>query len=237
MSEKEKPDYGIVPVTVPPKPGLLAWLRARFITGMLIALPMVATFAILDFLINMIDSWVVPILPPSLRPETYLDYAVPGFGLIILLVFLTLLGAIATNFLGQYVVKTTDRFMARVPFVRSIYSVFKQIRDVFQTGTTGQFREVVLIEYPKEGAWCIGFVAGKVKGELQARLGNDYIGVFVPTTPNPTGGFLIYLPESKVIRLDMSLEDGAKAIISNGLVLPDWAPGPEPLPPNTNPAK
>lgn len=237
MSENEKPDYGIVVVNVPPKPGFLDWLRSRFVAGMLIALPMVATFAILDFLINLIDSWVVPILPAGLRPETYLDYAVPGFGLIILLIFLTLLGAIATNFLGKYVVDATDRIMARVPVVRSIYSVFKQIRDVFQTGTSGQFREVVMIEYPKEGAWCIGFVAGKVKGELEAKLGADYIGVFVPTTPNPTGGFLIYLPESKVIRLDMSLEDGAKAIISNGLVLPDWAPPGQPLPPNTNPAK
>lgn len=237
MAESEKPDYGLVEVKVPAKPGLMAWLRSRLVAGMLIALPMVATFAILDFLIRMIDSWVVPILPAGLRPETYLNYAVPGFGLIILLVFLTLLGAIATNFLGKYVVDTTDRVMARVPVVRSIYSVFKQIRDVFQTGTSGQFREVVMIEYPKEGAWCIGFVAGKVKGELEAKLGPDYIGVFVPTTPNPTGGFLIYLPESKVIRLDMSLEDGAKAIISNGLVLPEWGPPEHPLPPSPNPAK
>lgn len=229
MSENEKPDFGIVVVNVPPKPGPLAWLRARFVAGMLIALPMVATFAILDFFIRMIDSWVVPILPAGLRPETYLDYAVPGFGLIILLIFLTLLGAIATNFLGKYVVDTTDRVMARVPFVRSIYSVFKQIRDVFQTNASGQFREVVMIEYPKEGSWCIAFVTAKVKGELEAKLGKDYYGVFVPTTPNPTSGFLIYLPESRMIRLDMTLEEGAKAIISNGLVLPDWpAPGQPP---------
>lgn len=235
MSEEEMKDFGIVEVKVPPKRGLLAWLRSRFVAGMLIALPIVATFFILDFLINMIDSWVVPLLPAGLRPETYLNYAVPGFGLIILVLFLTLLGAIATNFLGKYIVDLMDRIMDRVPFVRSIYSVFKQIRDIFQNGTGGQFREVVLIEYPKENAWCIGFVAGKVKGELQAKLGDDYLGVFVPTTPNPTGGFLIYLPESKVIRLDMSLEDGAKAIISNGLVLPDWTPPGDA--PNTSPAK
>lgn len=236
MSEKEKPDYGHIEVTVPPKPSLIGWLRARFVAGMLIALPMVATFAILDFLINMIDSWVVPILPPGLRPETYLDYAVPGFGLIILLVFLTFLGAVATNFLGKYLVDVTDRIMARVPIVRSIYSVFKQIRDVFQTGSTGQFREVVMVEYPKEGSWCIAFVTARVKGELKAKLGEDYVGVFVPTTPNPTSGFLIYLPESKMIRLDMSLEDGAKAIISNGLVLPDWPARREQPAPDATPA-
>ncbi len=226
MSDSQKPDYGLIEVEPPPKQGVIGWLRARFVAGMLIALPIVATVVILEFLINLIDSRVVPLLPPGLRPETYLDYAVPGFGLIILIIFLTLLGAIATNFLGKYVVDTTDRIMVKVPFVRSIYSVFKQIREVFQTGTSGQFREVVLIEYPKEGSWCIALVAGEVRGELRARLGDDYIGVFVPTTPNPTSGFLIYLPESKVIRLDMSLEDGVKAIISNGLVLPEWTPPP-----------
>lgn len=211
-------------VTPPVKKGVGHWLRARFVAGMLIALPIVATVVILDFLINMIDSWVVPLLPAGLRPETYLNYAVPGFGLIILVLFLTALGAIATNFAGKYIVDLTDRIMDRVPFVRSIYSVFKQIRDVFQNSTSGHFKEVVLVEYPKEGSWCIGFVAGKVKGELQLKLGDNYLGIFVPTTPNPTGGFLIYVPESKVIRLEMSLEDGAKAIISNGLVIPDYMP-------------
>lgn len=222
MSDNEKPDYGIVAVETPPKQGILGWLRARFVAGMLIALPIVATFVILQFLINFIDSRVVPLLPPSLRPETYLDYAVPGFGLLILLVFLTFVGAIATNFLGKFLVTMTDRVLTRVPVVRSVYSVFKQIRDVFQNNTAGQYKEVAMVEYPRAGSWVIGFVAGPVKGELRQRLGEDYIGIFVPTTPNPTSGFLLYVAEEKVMRLNMTVEEGAKIIFSGGLVVPDF---------------
>lgn len=222
MSEKEKPDYGIVEVPRPAKPGILGWLRARFVAGMLIALPIVATFVILEFLINLIDSRVVPLLPPSLRPETYLDYAVPGFGLIILVLFLTLVGAIATNFLGKFLVNLTDRVLTRVPIVRSVYSVFKQIRDVFQNNSAGQYKEVAMVEYPREGSWVIGFVAGPAKGEMRQKLGEDYIGIFVPTTPNPTSGFLLYVAESKVVRMDLTVEEGAKIIFSGGLVVPDY---------------
>lgn len=237
MSENEKPDYGIVVVAPAPKQGPLAWLRARFVAGMLIALPIVATFVILEFLINLIDSFVVPLLPASLRPETYLDYAVPGFGLIILVVFLTLVGSVATNFLGKFFVDLTDRVLTRVPIVRSVYSVFKQIRDVFQSNTAGQYKEIAMVEYPREGSWVIGFVAGPVKGEMRQRLGENYIGIFVPTTPNPTSGFLLYVAETKLIRLNMSVEEGAKIIFSGGLVVPDFPLPGQPQPPNTNPAR
>lgn len=207
-----------------PRRRLLAWLRERFVAGMLIALPVVATFIILDFLINLIDSRVVPLLPPALRPETYLDFAVPGFGLIILILFLTLLGSVATNFLGNYLVSLTDRVLTRIPVVRNVYSVFKQIRDVFQNNSAGQYKEVVMVQYPRANSWVIGFVAGAAKGEMRHRLGADYIGVFVPTTPNPTSGFLIYVPSSEVVRMDMTVEEGAKVIFSGGLVIPEFPP-------------
>lgn len=209
-----------------PRRRLLAWLRERFVAGMLIALPVVATFIILDFLINLIDSRVVPLLPPALRPETYLDFAVPGFGLIILILFLTLLGSVATNFLGNYLVSLTDRVLTRIPVVRNVYSVFKQIRDVFQNNSAGQYKEVVMVQYPRANSWVIGFVAGAAKGEMRHRLGADYIGVFVPTTPNPTSGFLIYVPSSEVVRMDMTVEEGAKVIFSGGLVIPEFPPAP-----------
>jgi uncharacterized membrane protein len=228
MAENDKPDFGIVEVKTPPKPGLFAWLRARFVAGMLIALPIVATYIILEFLIKLIDSRVVPILPASLRPETYLDYAVPGFGLIILIVFLTLVGAIATNFLGRYFVDLTDRILTRVPVVRSVYSVFKQIRDVFQNNTAGQYKEVAMVEYPRQGSWVIGFVAGPVRGEIRTKLGGDFVAIFVPTTPNPTSGFLLYVQESKLIRMNISVEEGAKIIFSGGLVVPDYPPSTAP---------
>ena len=227
MSENKLPDDPLGVVTPPAKQGLFAWLRERFVAGMLIALPMVATFIILDFLINLIDSRVVPLIPPALRPETYLDFAVPGFGLIILIIFLTLLGAIATNYLGSYFVSLTDRILTRVPVVRSVYSVFKQIRDVFQSNTAGQYKEVVMVQYPRAGSWVIGFAAGPAKGEMRHRLGADYIGVFVPTTPNPTSGFLLYVPEKDIVRMDMTVEEGAKVIFSGGLVIPDYPPVPK----------
>ncbi|MBA3067211.1 MAG: DUF502 domain-containing protein [Hyphomonas sp.] len=222
MNDDKLPDDLLGIVEPPQKQGLFAWLRERFIAGMLIALPIVATFVILEFLINLIDSRVVPMLPPALRPETYLDYAVPGFGLIILLLFLTLLGSVATNFLGNYFVSLTDRVLTRVPVVRSVYSVFKQIRDVFQSNSAGQYKEVVMIQFPTEGSWAIGFVAGAVKGEMRHRLGTEFIGVFVPTTPNPTSGFLVYAKASDVVKLDMTIEEGAKVIFSGGLVIPEY---------------
>lgn len=228
MSENKTPDDPLGVVEPPARQSLVDWLRERFVAGMLIALPIVATFIILEFLINLIDSRVVPLLPPALRPETYLDYAVPGFGLIILLLFLTLLGAVATNFLGHYFVSLTDRILTRVPVVRSVYSVFKQIRDVFQNNSAGQYKEVVMIQYPKEGTWAIGFVAGAAKGEMRHRLGDEFIGVFVPTTPNPTSGFLLYVRASEVVKLDMTVEEGAKVIFSGGLVIPDF-PRAEPV--------
>ncbi|MBK8199571.1 MAG: DUF502 domain-containing protein [Acidobacteria bacterium] len=231
MSDNNKPDDPLGVVEPPARQSLFDWLRERFVAGMLIALPIVATFVILEFLINLIDSRVVPLLPPALRPETYLDYAVPGFGLIILLLFLTLLGAVATNFLGHYFVSLTDRVLTRVPVVRSVYSVFKQIRDVFQSNSGGQYKEVVMVQYPKEGTWAIGFVAGAAKGEMSHKLGEGFIGVFVPTTPNPTSGFLLYVRASEVVKLDMTVEEGAKVIFSGGLVIPEF---PRPVPAATS---
>ncbi len=222
MSQNIQPDDPLGIIVPPVKQGVFSWLRERFVAGMLIALPIVATFIILEFLINLIDSLVVPLIPAALRPETYLDYAVPGFGLIILILFLTLLGSIATNFLGNYFVGLTDRVLTRVPVVRSVYSVFKQIRDVFQSNTGGQYKEVVMVQYPRAGSWVIGFVSGVAKGEMRHKLGADFIGVFVPTTPNPTSGFLLYVQTSEVVKMDMTVEEGAKVIFSGGLVVPDF---------------
>jgi uncharacterized membrane protein len=222
MSDFTKPEPPSPITRTSHKQRLFDWLRERFVAGMLIALPIVATFVILEFLINLIDSRVVPLLPPALRPETYLDYAVPGFGLIILILFLTLLGAVATNILGNYFVNLTDRILTRVPVVKSVYSVFKQIRDIFQSNTADQYKEIVMVQYPMAGTWAVGFVAGPAKEETLHRLGPGFITVFVPTIPNPTSGFLLYVRETDVIRMDMTLEEGAKLILSGGLVYPEF---------------
>lgn len=225
MTEKDRPDFGITEVVAPPRQSVIAWLRSRFVAGMFLALPVVVTFLLLRWLIDEIDKRVVPLLPVALQPETYLDYAVPGLGLIVLVVFLTILGAVTTNFLGRYFVALSDRILLRVPFVRSVYSILKQVVDVFANNESrDQFKEVVMVQYPMAGSWAIGFVSGGAKGEMRARMGDEVIGVFVPTTPNPTSGFLLYCKESDVIRMDMTVEEGAKVIFSAGLVIPEWPP-------------
>lgn len=222
MTRKNKSGEMFGAVKPPKKPSLLVWLRGRFLAGMVIAAPIAITFLILQFLITKIDEKVVPLLPAALKPETYLNYAVPGFGLIVLVVFLTLLGAITTNLIGRSVVTLSDQILSRVPFVNSVYAAFKQLIEVFASNTTDQFNEVVLIEYPKDGTWCIGFLSSPAKGEVGNHLGSDFIGVFVPTTPNPTSGFLMYVPRGKVIPMDMTVEEGAKMILSAGLVVPEY---------------
>ncbi|WP_417264636.1 DUF502 domain-containing protein [Celeribacter sp.] len=221
MAKKPKKDMGILEVEKLPRVSAWAWLRARFFAGMVIALPIVVTFAILQFFINYIDQRVVPILPESLRPETYLNYAVPGFGVIVLVLLLTILGAITTNLLGRSVVVITDRVLSQIPIVRTVYSSFKQLVDVFANNPTEQFRECVLIQFPRADSWCLGFVAAPARGEVRTHLSEEYIGVFVPTTPNPTSGFIMFVKAENTIKLHMSVEEGARMILSAGLVVPE----------------
>lgn len=226
MSKKtEQHEDGDFGEAVPPrKISAFAWLRGRFFAGMVIVAPIVVTFLLLQYMIAQIDSRIVPLLPAALKPETYLNYAVPGFGLLVLIFTLTIIGAIATNLIGRSIIRTLDRFLSTVPIVRNVYSAFKQLVDVLATNHTSKFDEVVLIEYPRKGCWCVGFVASSARGEIGTRLTANHIGVFVPTTPNPTSGFLMYVEPSEVIRMDMSVEDGAKMILSAGLVVPEHMP-------------
>ncbi len=226
MARKDKKDQAFGSGKPAKKASLFVWLRGRFLAGMVIAAPIAITFLILQFLISKIDERVVPLLPAALKPETYLNYAVPGFGLIVLIVFLTLLGAIATNLIGRSVLTVSDRILSRVPFVNWLYAAFKQLIEVFANDKTDQFNEVVLIEYPKDGTWCVGFLSSPARGEIENHLGEGFIGVFVPTTPNPTSGFLMYVPREKVIPMQMTVEEGAKIILSAGLVVPDFPTNP-----------
>lgn len=206
-----------------PKPiGLFAWLRGRFFAGMVIAAPLAATYFILQFLITFIDDQVRPLLPPVLKPETYTNYAIPGFGVLVMIVALTLLGAITANLVGRALLQATDRLLSRIPIVRNVYAAIKQLTEVLANNKQASFDRCVLVEYPKKGSWCIAFVSSGAKGEIGAKLGENRLGVFVPTSPNPTSGFLIYVDEAETIALDMSVEEGAKMILTAGLVVPDY---------------
>jgi len=205
------------------KQGLFGWLRGRFFAGMVIAAPLAATYFILQFLITFIDNKVRPLLPPLLKPETYTNYAIPGFGVVVLVIALTFLGAIAANLVGRSLLATTDRLLTRIPIVKNVYAAIKQLTEVLANNQQASFDRVVMMEYPKKGSWCLGFVASNAQGEIGAKLNPGFIGVFVPTTPNPTSGFLIYVDPAECIDMEMTVEEGAKMILTAGLVVPDYA--------------
>lgn len=224
--KKSKPisEHGLMTEPNPPRQTLFGWLRGRFFAGIVIAAPIAISIGIVSWLIGEIDKRVRPLLPPILDPETYTNIAIPGVGVIVAVILLTLLGAIATNLIGRAALRLSDRILSRVPVVSNIYGAFKQLFDLLASSDQANFQEVVLVEYPKKGTWCVGFLTAKAKGEIETNLSSEHIGVFVPTTPNPTSGFLMYLPKSEVIRLEMSTEEGARMIISAGLVVPEELP-------------
>ena len=224
MAEGKTPEEMMPDLGPPKKVGLFAWLRARFFAGMVIAAPLAATFFILQFLINFIDNRVKPLLPPLLKPETYTNYAIPGFGVLVLVIALTVLGAVTANLVGRSLLRLTDRLLSQIPIVRNVYAAIKQLTEVLANNQQASFDRCVMVEYPKTGSWCIGFVSSYAKGEIGSKLGTQKIGVFVPTTPNPTSGFLIYVEETETVALDMSVEEGAKMILTAGLVVPDFEP-------------
>lgn len=225
--KKDAPSDNNADAAMPKKPSLFAWLRARFFAGVVIVAPIAITLGIVFWLIGEVDRRVKPLIPDEWNPENLVPipgFGIPGLGLIVAIILLTLIGSIGTNLIGRSIVNLGDRFLSNVPFVRSIYSLFKQLFEVFGSTQQNSFKEMVLVEYPKIGTWCVGFVSGEVRGEIKHKLHDGMIGVFVPTTPNPTSGFFMFVPEKELIRLDMTVEEGAKLIVSVGMVVPDYVP-------------
>jgi len=206
--------------------GFAAKLRNYFLTGLVIAAPLSITIYITWGFINFVDDWIKPWVPDAYNPETYLPFDVPGVGLVFVLVGLTVLGALAANLFGRTLVDMGERVLGRMPVVRNLYSALKQIFETVVSQSNTSFREVGLIEYPRKGLYAIVFVSTDAKGEILHRLDDDdkseIISVFLPTTPNPTSGFLLFLPRRDMIKLDMSVEEAAKLVISAGLVTPEY---------------
>ena len=197
---------------------LLRWARNRFFTGVIVAIPIAATFLAVSWVVSKIDANVFRIIPARLNPETYLGFAVPGLGLVISVILLFLLGIIASNFIGKSLIKSGENLLARVPVVSPIYNSLKQIVQTVAAQKDRAFRDVCLIEYPKKDVLAIGFVTADLSGEPAKALGDDMVCVFVPTTPNPTSGFLLFVQKDNIQILDMTPEEGAKMIISGGMV-------------------
>jgi uncharacterized membrane protein len=202
------------------KPGLIRSLRNYFLTGTIVAAPIIITAYLAWSVITTIDHWVDLLIPPRYNPEAYFGFAFPGLGVLIALVSLTLLGALTANFFGRFLIRTGERLLDRMPVIRSVYSTLKQVFETVMSTNSTSFQNVVLLEYPRLGIWTIGFVSGPNKGEVQKRVGGEIVNVFVPTTPNPTSGFLLFVPQGDLIYLDMSIDEGLKYVISAGLVTP-----------------
>jgi len=203
--------------------GLFARLRASFLTGLIVLTPIVLTLWLIWTVIGWIDSWVLPLIPAEFSPEKFIGINLRGIGVVIFLVFTTLVGWLAKGLIGRSLLRWGEGIVDRMPVVRSVYNAAKQIAEtLFAQGNTA-FDRAALVEYPRKGIWAIGFVASPAKGEIAARLADhgEAMSVFVATTPNPTSGFLLYVPRSDVMFLDMSVEDAAKLIISGGLVYPN----------------
>ncbi len=202
------------------RPGLPARLRNYFLAGILVTAPVGITFWLAWKVIGFVDNRVTPLVPPQWNPETYLPFGVPGLGLIISFVFLTLTGFIAAGYAGRAIVGIGERVVARVPVVRGVYSWTKQVFETVLSQQSSAFNEVVLVEYPCRGIWAVGFITGQTVGEVQDLTEETVFNVFIPATPNPTTGFLLFLPKGDIHHLEMSVEEGIKLVISGGIVVP-----------------
>ena len=196
-------------------------IKAYFFTGILVTAPVGMTFYLAYKLIVWIDRLVDRLLPPKFLPETYLPMTIPGLGVIILVALMILIGMFATGFLGKFFLRLGEWIVYKLPFISSIYSLIKQVFATFLSNKNQAFNQVVMLEYPRKGLWIMGLVSTDTGGEMQEKLPVPMINVFIPTTPNPTSGFLIFVPKSEVIELDISVEDAIKFIISGGIVNPE----------------
>ena len=192
-------------------------LRTYFLTGLLIVVPIGISAWFLHLIIDWTDNKLT-LLPPVLHPNSYLPFPVPGLGLILTLISIFIVGVVTTNFIGKAFVSLGERVVDKIPLIRSIYILVKQVMETIFSQDKEGFKRVVLIEYPRKGLYSIAFVTGVARGEVQAKTSDTLVNVFIPTTPNPTSGFLIMVPEEDTIPLKMDVEAAFKLVISGGMV-------------------
>ncbi len=197
-------------------------LKNYFLTGLLVILPIFITVYVILFLIRIMDA-ILKYIPAKYLPETYLHIHVPGLGLILVVILVFVVGLLTRNFVGRKIVRLGEKIVDRIPLVRVLYAGVKQLLETIFLKKTDAFKRVALLEYPRRGAYVLGFITGESKGEVQSKTIKNMINVFVPTTPNPTSGFYILIPEDELILLNMSVEDAFKLIISGGIVSPPEA--------------
>ena len=194
-------------------------MRRYFITGLLIWIPLVITVWVLDLVVGMLDQ-SLRLLPPAYQTEAWLGFHIPGMGVLLTLLIVFVTGVFGANLIGAKLVNVWHEVLHRIPVVNSIYSSVKQVSDTLFSSGGQAFRRALLIEWPRPGMWTIAFLTGTPGGDVTRHLQGDYVSVYVPTTPNPTGGYFVMLPRKDVIELDMSVDEALKYIVSMGVVAP-----------------
>ncbi len=217
------------PLIRPRKSSLLSGMRTSFIAGVVVAAPVSITIYIIYWFVSgpmrQLDLFVRNILPAGDSRIETITQAIPGFGVLVAIVALVLLGAFAKNFFGRALIRAGEKFLDSMPVIRNLHRFFKNVFETALQKSARSFKEVGLIEYPRKGLWAIAFVVGDAQGEIGYKVGaaaGEWVGVFIPTVPNPTSGFLLYLPRSDFMPLTMSIEDAAKLVFSLGLVMPEF---------------
>lgn len=205
-----------------------ARLKKYFLTGFLVLVPLGATFSLLRYVIGRMDAILEPhegrflfLIPERFHPDQLVGHHLPGLGVLFTVILIVLVGLVTTNYLGKRLLEWNDRLIDKIPFVRGFYGAVKTFMDTVFTDKGQAFRKVVLVDWFQKGQYALGFVTGPAANELQARTRETVINVFVPTTPNPTSGFFIMVPEKQVVPLSMSVEDAFKVIMSGGILTPD----------------
>lgn len=196
-------------------------MRKYLIAGLLVWMPLGITFLVIRAIVGLLDKTLL-LIPEMYRPETLLGFNIPGLGVALAIILVLVTGMIVANFLGKRLIVAWEKFLARIPLVRSLYAAIKQIMEAVLATDAQSFRKVLLIEYPRKGLWSLAFMTSDNLGEVQAKTTGEVMSVFIPTTPNPTSGFIIMVPKDDVIELDMAVEDGLKMIISLGVAVPPW---------------
>lgn len=196
-------------------------LRAYLIAGLLVWIPLGVTIFVVRLLNGLMDRSLV-LLPERFQPEQWLGFAIPGLGILLTLALLVITGFLAANFVGRSMVSLWESLLQRIPIVRSVYSASKNFAEVVFSEGNESFKKVLLVEYPRKGVYSLAFQTASTLGEVQARTGEEVVCTFVPTTPNPTSGFIVMVPRSEIIELDMAVDDALKMIFSLGVVVPNW---------------
>lgn len=215
----------------PPRPPLFQRLRADFLTGLVVLLPIFLTIYLVWFVVGLVDARVIPLIPARYNPENVFGRNIFGLGLVLFILAATAVGALTKGYLGLQVIRFGEGLVGRMPIIRSVYNALKQIAETMLGQSSASFQRACLIEFPRKGLWAVAFVATPTRGEIPARAGEpDMVTVFLPKSPNPTNGFLLFVPRRDIVLLDMTVEEAAKLVISAGLVAPPETRPPAPTP-------